>query len=437
VSSSSLALAPLVTLLSLQACDPRSDDSAQPVGDAILGTVTVKGHPLGGVTVSAGQAQSASSLDDGSFQLPPSDQSGAAVVPSLLEHSFDPPQIEIEPGQDAGPLEFAIASAPFPSARDAFEGDDSRATARPLEPGAALQHGTGWPSGDADWFALELQGGTQYEVFTTHICPTCDTELSIYDSDGQTLLAEGDDFIEWDARALVQPATSGTYYARVFPFAERHGVLEYLIGARVYQDQDGDGFGSFHDCDDGDQQINPAASEQPGSGVDSDCDGYLVPALDEADSFEPDSQQAPRSLEPAGVSVGEVIHAGPTIEEAAGTLHEAADVDWFSIVVPAYAYYEGLFLTKSDGPSLAFEVLDAATMQPVEVENGWFGIHNDSADEASYLVSLSRSETAGGLWYFLWLDDYGTDADGDGYFSKDFDDEWDCDDSDPSVQHCG
>ena len=52
-----------------------------------------------------------------------------------------------------------------------------------------------------------------------------------------------------------------------------------------YEDQDGDGYGDISppggvdtgtDCNDGNQAINPGASEQPGDGVDQNCDGTEV-----------------------------------------------------------------------------------------------------------------------------------------------------------------
>ena len=55
--------------------------------------------------------------------------------------------------------------------------------------------------------------------------------------------------------------------------AKGHGVPPYLRIEYAAPDADADGFDVYSDCDDDDDEVNPAAEDVPGNGVDEDCDG--------------------------------------------------------------------------------------------------------------------------------------------------------------------
>jgi hypothetical protein len=98
---------------------------------------------------------------------------------------------------------------------DAYEPDDSAATAIPLTVGQTQLHNVSGP-GDQDWISFSAQGGITYAIQTANLSPAADTYLYLYGPDGTTLLASNDDYggslasrIDWAA-----PIT-GTYYVLV------------------------------------------------------------------------------------------------------------------------------------------------------------------------------------------------------------------------------
>jgi hypothetical protein len=101
------------------------------------------------------------------------------------------------------------------AAADAYEGDDTFDTATLLSPRQLQAHNFHAP-GDPDWFRIEVQGGMVCTIRTTHLGPSSDTYLYLYDADGTTLLAANDDAygslasrLDWTAPA------DGTYYIMV------------------------------------------------------------------------------------------------------------------------------------------------------------------------------------------------------------------------------
>jgi hypothetical protein len=74
---------------------------------------------------------------------------------------------------------------------------------------------------DQDWVAITIsagQVGSTYYLRTTGLGLTADTVLTLYDTDGTTLLAENDDSNGLGSTIVWTPSTAGTYYVRITPY---------------------------------------------------------------------------------------------------------------------------------------------------------------------------------------------------------------------------
>jgi hypothetical protein len=109
---------------------------------------------------------------------------------------------------------------------DVHEPDGDLASAAPFEIGGKPQQHNFCPeTDDADWVSFEAQEGQTYEIATLGLEPYSDTVIKLYDTDGQTVLAQDDDGgsgfasrIEWT------PPASGTYYVEVVEYFGRTGT---------------------------------------------------------------------------------------------------------------------------------------------------------------------------------------------------------------------
>jgi hypothetical protein len=106
--------------------------------------------------------------------------------------------------------------APFCLAvQDAYEENDSFSSATPIALDEVQRHNIGKLQ-DSDWLSFQASEGVTYTLYTLDLDPAADTVVSLYATDGVTLLDTNDDAlgtlasrIDWAA-----PAT-GEYYIRV------------------------------------------------------------------------------------------------------------------------------------------------------------------------------------------------------------------------------
>lgn len=105
-----------------------------------------------------------------------------------------------------------------PTFPDAHEPDDSPAQAKPLTLDGRPQTRSFHLPRDNDWVSLRLATNDRVFLFTEG---PCDTYLSLYGSDGRTILAEDDDSGDGlNAAILYRVPESGIYYVRLRQFGE-------------------------------------------------------------------------------------------------------------------------------------------------------------------------------------------------------------------------
>jgi hypothetical protein len=116
-----------------------------------------------------------------------------------------------------------LATAAFAATPDSYEPDGSYGTASPLTIGGPAQQHTISPEGDEDWVSIAVSAGTTYTIETGEGTPaeSVDTVLSLYASDGVTLLEEDDDGGQGLYSRLTYTASADAMlFARVSSYSE-------------------------------------------------------------------------------------------------------------------------------------------------------------------------------------------------------------------------
>lgn len=69
-------------------------------------------------------------------------------------------------------------------------------------------------AGDADWYAVELEGGKEYKFCTSNLSADMDTVLRLVDVDGVVILSENDNVDESSLASCIEFCVdiSGTYF---------------------------------------------------------------------------------------------------------------------------------------------------------------------------------------------------------------------------------
>jgi len=120
-----------------------------------------------------------------------------------------------------------------PCTADDYEDDDTAALATPLGVGDVAEHDF-CDADAADWHTFTAEPGDVYTITTASGGLRADTVLSLFDTDGETLLAANDDFAgttDFSSRIVWRPPAAGTYYVRI---SNRAGLSEWLTGYDVW-----------------------------------------------------------------------------------------------------------------------------------------------------------------------------------------------------------
>lgn len=335
-------------------------------------------------------------------------------------------------GSDGG------GTAAYPTGIDSYEGstgDNTPATASRISVGQS-QSRTLWPMGDQDYVKVNLSAGTEYEFSANRLCATCDTYLYLYDIDGVTILDTDDDYIGYDSMIRYTPVADGTYYLRVEAYDETYGVATYTLGARTVTDNDGDGYSTYYDCNDGDATIYPGATEVVEDGISQNCSGTDRLAATTADPFEPDdTAETARPMFMTDIYAWEIQYQQTGWAQNKRTIHAAEDKDYFSITLGPK---EAAYITSYQSPSiqLLMTVYDSDGTTVLYTYSGSYpsySLENLTDASKTFYVSYEASDGTSTTWYVPALYSVGTDNDDDEYHSRDWDSSRDCNDGNANI----
>ena len=149
------------------------------------------------------------------------------LSPTLTPTPSDTPSVT--------PTPTITATATPLACQDAYEPDDDWTRSKLLVVGATPQARTFDEAGDVDYVKVAVQQGQALAFYTTNLAEGMDTTLTLYDTDGVTVLMRNDDDpmappasrIEWLA------PTTGTYFLKVANFDPSLGGCAMTYGLAV------------------------------------------------------------------------------------------------------------------------------------------------------------------------------------------------------------
>ncbi len=114
-----------------------------------------------------------------------------------------------------GDIQYAVQICATPP--DAFEADNTAASAKDITTNGAPQTHTFHAEGDQDWVKFTATAGTTYTIATANTGRHADTVLYLYGPDGSTLIGSNDDYpgLSWASRLDWQATSGGVYYVKV------------------------------------------------------------------------------------------------------------------------------------------------------------------------------------------------------------------------------
>ncbi len=117
-------------------------------------------------------------------------------------------------GTDTG-YSLSLATEGTASESDAYEPDNTAATASPINNADAAQEHNFHVAGDQDWVVFDATAGTEYTIFTSQLATRADTVLELYDDSGTSLLAYNDDYAGLASRIVWTATDAGSYRLKV------------------------------------------------------------------------------------------------------------------------------------------------------------------------------------------------------------------------------
>ena len=409
---------------------------------AISGLVTFLGLPVADIAVhlSGETTDSAMTDETGAYSfdgLGGGDYTTAAVFP-YADRVGNPGVDTTLNAVDATGVDIAITKAAYPIEPDGYESNNLPGAPTYLDVGVVQNH-TLWSSpdgtidaGDVDYFRVSLLANTRYDIFTAGLNGTADTKLFLYAVDGTTPITNGlddayaDDFASFESLLVYTPTEDREVVFRVQSFdvessSSVHQVADYFVGVVVHVDADNDDVPAFRDCDDGNASVSPLLAEIAGDGIDNNCSGSDVPAIDPGEPGNSNRANAIPLTLSEGSFAERTLLVGEGVVEATHTTgtNDHQDLDTYSVVVPAHTEYSvvvygesvsSVFFYEADGSSSTFRLIGGETAETFYIE-----------------VTGTGDDT-----YDLSVFSLGEDVDGDEDYPRAWGSNRDCAEDDPS-----
>ncbi|MEF3274860.1 MAG: M4 family metallopeptidase [Chloroflexus sp.] len=105
------------------------------------------------------------------------------------------------------------------AAPDAYEPDNTQATARPITVNGAAQTHNFHTRGDQDWIVFAATAGYSYRMETFNLASCSDTVLYLYNSSGALLASNDDGGDGWASRIVWMAPSSANFYLKVVHYS--------------------------------------------------------------------------------------------------------------------------------------------------------------------------------------------------------------------------